>query len=146
LTAGGEVLKRAASAVLSFALLAGCASGGGGGKIDPVAVAVGAVAVGEILSMIQVVTVPKGEPQQVDRNHSRIVFLNETNRALSITLEGPRTYDVSVGNNGEVSLIVEPGYYTARASAPATKTILTSYTFKPGESYHDRFYYGYEPH
>lgn len=139
---------------LGFFLLAGCDSG----KIDPnLAPTVNASAnamnastkmMDEISSMVR--PKPASDPRVVsnpiDQSHCRVVFTNETDRVLSITLEGPRSYELNVGYGGDVDVVVVPGKYTSRFTAPSTKTGSDTYSFKGGVTYEYIFFKpGHEP-
>jgi hypothetical protein len=149
-------MKQSASILFAavFFLLAGCESG----KIDPNlpgTINASANAVNASTKMIdEISTVVRPRPvgdsrtvvNPVDESHSKVIFTNETDRVLSITLEGPRSYELNVGYGGDVEVVVVPGRYTSRFTAPSTKTGSDTYTFKGGVVYEYRFFKpGHEP-
>ena len=149
-------MKQSASILVPavFFLLAGCESG----KIDPNlpgTINASANAVNASTRMIDEISSivrprPVGDSRTVvnpvDQSHSKVIFTNDTDRVLSITLEGPRSYELNVGYGGDVEVVVVPGRYTSRFTAPSTKTGSDTYTFKGGVVYEYRFFKpGHEP-
>jgi hypothetical protein len=149
-------MKQSASILVPavFFLLAGCESG----RIDPnlpgtinasaSAVNASTKMIDEISSIVR--PKPVGDSRTVvnpvDQSHSKVIFTNDTDRVLSITLEGPRSYELNVGYGGDVEVVVVPGRYTSRFTAPSTKTGSDTYTFKGGVVYEYRFFKpGHEP-
>ena len=119
-------------AVVSFA--GGCSSDSNVRAAETVA---GAMIATEIIDEIAtwIRPLPQDPARPVDVSHTKVIFTNATNRAVRISLEGPRTYEVNVGHGGEINLVVVPGSYTSRISAPSVKTTVKSYHFEGGRAY-----------
>ena len=114
------------------AVITGCSNNP---NTNAAAVVAGGVVAAAVIDNIATWIRPVADAPPVDKSHSKVQFTNETDRAVSINLDGPRTYEVSVGHSGDIDLTVVPGKYTSRITGPSLRTTFKDYTFEGGTTY-----------
>jgi len=98
-----------------------------GGEIDKIT-----RTLGEIYTNVSVMPKTTYDPPS---DTSTLIFQNNGDRVISLTLEGPRTYEVNIAHNADMRLNVKPGNYKGRLSGPSLPTKFESYTFAGGLTY-----------
>jgi hypothetical protein len=87
---------------------------------------------GEIYTNVAVMPKTVNDPPS---DTSTLIFQNNGDRAITLMLEGPRTYEVNIAHNADMRLNVKPGNYKGRLSGPSLPTKFESYTFVGGTTY-----------
>ena len=90
--------------------------------------------VGEIYTSVAVMPSTTSAPPPPS-DTSTLIFQNNGDRVISLTLEGPRTYEVNIAHNADMRLNVKPGSYKGRLSGPSLPTKFENYTFAGGTTY-----------
>jgi hypothetical protein len=65
---------------------------------------------------------------------------------VNVALDGPREYEMTVGHQSDVTLVVEPGSYTVRMASPSVRTQDRTIKVAGGRQYQLAITKSYEPH
>lgn len=87
---------------------------------------------GEIYTTVAVMPKTSNDPPA---DTSTLIFQNDGDRAITLVLEGPRTYEVNIAHNADMRLNVKPGNYSGRLSGPSLPTKFERYVFAGGTTY-----------